>query len=105
MIKLKWFFYNIIVLLAYSLPISAQKKPNILYVLVDQWRAQATGYAGDKNAITPNLDRLASESINLKNAISGTPVCTPHRASLMTGQYPLTNGMFMKISALTEVNP
>jgi len=95
MIKLKWFFYNIIVLLAYSLPISAQKKPNILYVLVDQWRAQATGYAGDKNAITPNLDRLASESINLKNAISGTPVCTPHRASLMTGQYPLTNGMFM----------
>ena len=57
------------------------KKPNILYILVDQWRAQATGYAGDKNAITPNLDKLASESINLKNAISGTPVCTPHRAS------------------------
>lgn len=74
----------------------AQKaKPNILYILVDQWRAQATGYAGDKNAITPNLDKLASESINLKNAISGTPVCTPHRASLMTGQYPLTTGMFM----------
>jgi arylsulfatase A-like enzyme len=71
------------------------KKPNILYILVDQWRAQATGYAGDKNAITPNLDKLASESINLKNAISGTPVCTPHRASLMTGQYPLSNGMFM----------
>ena len=93
--NLKWFFSNLIILLAYSQPISAQKKPNILYVLVDQWRAQATGYAGDKNAITPNLDRLASESINLKNAISGTPVCTPHRASLMTGQYPLTNGMFM----------
>lgn len=74
----------------------AQKvKPNILYILVDQWRAQATGYAGDKNAITPNLDKLASESTNLKNAISGTPVCTPHRASLMTGQYPLTTGMFM----------
>ena len=71
------------------------KKPNILYILVDQWRAQALGYAGDKNAITPNLDKLASESINLKNAISGTAVCTPHRASLMTGQYPLSNGMFM----------
>jgi arylsulfatase A-like enzyme len=71
------------------------KKPNILYILVDQWRAQALGYAGDKNAITPNLDKLASESINLKNAISGTSVCTPHRASLMTGQYPLSNGMFM----------
>ena len=76
----------------------AQKKnskPNIVYILVDQWRAQATGYSGDKNAITPNLDILASPSLNLKNAVSGTPVCTPHRASLLTGQYPLTNGIFM----------
>ena len=71
------------------------KKPNILYILVDQWRASATGYSGDKNVMTPNLDRLASESVNVKNAVSGTPVCTPHRASLMTGQYPLTNGIFM----------
>jgi arylsulfatase A-like enzyme len=79
-------------------PLLAQntaKKPNILYILVDQWRAQATGYAGDKNVICPNLDRLASESINVKNALSGMPVCTPHRASLMTGQYPLTHGLFM----------
>lgn len=71
------------------------KKPNVLYILVDQWRAQATGYAGDKNVYCPNLDRLASESINVRNAISGMPVCTPHRASLMTGQYPLTHGLFM----------
>lgn len=71
------------------------KKPNILYILVDQWRAQATGYAGDKNVYCPNLDRLAAQSVNVKNAVSGTPVCTPHRASLMTGQYPLTNGVFM----------
>ncbi len=74
---------------------STPKKPNILYILVDQWRAQATGYAGDKNVICPNLDKLASESVNVKNAVSGMPVCTPHRASLMTGQYPLTNGVFM----------
>ena len=40
------------------------KKPNILYILVDQWRAQAIGYAGDKNVMTPNLDKLASKSIN-----------------------------------------
>lgn len=71
------------------------EKPNILILLTDQWRAQATGYAGDPNAITPNLDRLASESINFKNAISGTPVCTPFRAALLTGQLPLTTGVFM----------
>ncbi len=74
---------------------NAPIKPNVLYILVDQWRAQATGYSGDKNVICPNLDQLASESVNVKNAVSGMPVCTPHRASLMTGQYPLTNGVFM----------
>lgn len=73
----------------------AAKKPNILYILVDQWRAQATGYAGDKNAHTPNLDRLAAQSVNVRNAVSGMPVCSPHRASLLTGQYPLTHGVFM----------
>lgn len=75
----------------------AQKnaKPNILYILVDQWRAQALGYAGDKNVMTPNLDKLASKSINLTHAVSGMPVCSPHRASFLTGQYPLTHGVFM----------
>lgn len=71
------------------------QKPNIVFILVDQWRAQATGYNGDKNVITPNVDRLASVSVNVINAVSGMPVCTPFRASLMTGQYPLTHGLFM----------
>ena len=42
----------------------SQAKPNIVYVLADQWRASATGYAGDPNVKTPNLDRLAKESLN-----------------------------------------
>lgn len=71
------------------------EQPNVLILLTDQWRAQATGYAGDPNAVTPHLDQLASESINFENAISGTPVCTPYRATLLTGQRPLTNGVFM----------
>ncbi|WP_025761373.1 sulfatase family protein [Dyadobacter tibetensis] len=74
---------------------AAPPKPNIVYVLVDQWRAQAMGFTGDKNAYTPNLDRLATSSVVIKNAISGMPVCSPHRASLLTGQYPLTHGVFM----------
>lgn len=71
------------------------RKPNIVYVLTDQWRAQALGYAGDPNVKTPNLDALAAKSINFENAISVCPVCTPHRAALMTGRYPLSTGMFM----------
>ncbi len=70
------------------------KKPNIVFILADQWRKQATGFNGDPNVKTPNLDNLAKESINLTNAISQCPVCTPYRASFLTGQYPLTTGLF-----------
>ncbi len=70
-------------------------QPNVLILLTDQWRAQATSYAGDPNVSTPNLDYLASESVNFENAISGMPVCSPFRASLLTGQRPLTHRVFM----------
>lgn len=73
----------------------AARKPNIVFLLADQWRASATGYAGDPNVLTPNLDRLARESISFTNTISVCPVCTPYRASLMTGRYPTTTGMFL----------
>ncbi len=53
------------------------------------------GYAGDTNAHTPAFDRLAAESVNFAEAVSGTPVCCPYRGSLMTGQYPLTNGLYI----------
>ncbi len=69
--------------------------PNLVFMLADQWRAQATGYAGDPNASTPNLDKLEKQSINLVNAVSGCPVCSPYRASLITGTYPLTHGVFI----------
>ncbi|MEM7534543.1 MAG: sulfatase [Chloroflexota bacterium] len=71
------------------------RKPNIIYVFGDQWRAQATGYAGAPNVQTPNIDRLAGESINLRNAVSTCPLCTAYRASFLTGQYPLTHGLFV----------
>ena len=78
------------------------KKPNILFVFADQWRAQAAGYSGDPNlqGKTPNLDNLAGESVNLTNAVSTCPVCTPYRASLLTGQYALTHGLFLNDAPL-----
>ena len=51
------------------------RKPNVLYLLADQWRAAATGYAGDPNVKTPHLDRLADQSVNFIHAVSGCPVC------------------------------
>ena len=76
---------------------AAASKPNVLFIFADQWRAQATGYAGDPNLQekTPNLDALAKEGVNFTHAVSGMPVCTPFRASLMTGQYAQTHGLFL----------
>ncbi|QDV21639.1 Arylsulfatase [Gimesia panareensis] len=71
------------------------KQPNILFLLTDQWRAQSLGYAGNEQVQTPNIDALARQSVNFQNAVSGCPVCCPFRGSLMTGQRPLTHGVFL----------
>ena len=71
------------------------RKPNIVYILTDQWRGAALGYAGNPDVKTPNLDAFAKEAINFTNAVSVLPVCTPHRASLLTGKFPTTTGMFL----------
>ena len=78
------------------------RRPHIVFVFADEWRAQATGYAGDPNAHTPHLDQFARESLNCTHAVAGSPVCCPYRASLMTGQYPLTHGVFIND---VELNP
>jgi len=77
-------------------------KPNLVYVFADQMRAQATGYAGDPNAITTNLDTFAKQSANFVNAVSGCPVCSPYRASLITGQFPLRHGVFLNDVCLNK---
>jgi len=71
------------------------KRPNILFIIADQWRTSAFGHTGNRDVKTPTFDRLAKESFHFFNAVAGCPVCCPTRASLMTGQRPLTNGVFM----------
>ena len=63
-------------------------RPNIIWFIDDQHRAQAAGYMGDPNLATPNLDRLAQEGINFTQAVSGFPLCCPYRGSMLTGRYP-----------------
>ena len=72
-----------------------RKRPNVVVVLADQWRAQAFGHRGDPNVKTPHLDRLAAQGVCFTHAVSGLPVCSPTRASLLTGQRPLTHGIFL----------
>jgi len=71
------------------------RRPNLLFVFADQMRARSAGYAGCPDVETPWLDRLASEGTVFTNAVSSLPVCTPYRASLLTGRWPLSTGLFL----------
>ena len=69
------------------------KRPNVIYILADQLRYQSLGYAGDAKARTPNIDRLAAQSVSFRQCVSSMPVCAAYRASLLTGKYPSSTGM------------
>lgn len=70
---------------------STRQKPNVIFIFPDQMRGEAMHCAGNKDIITPNLDKLASEGMSFANAISNTPLCVPARGALMTGRYPLSH--------------
>ena len=70
-----------------------RKKPNVLYVFSDMQRAHSMGCYGDGNARTPVLDKFAAQGARFDAAMSNTPVCCPHRACLMSGQYAHHHGM------------
>lgn len=67
------------------------RKHNLLVVLVDQMRYMAMGCAGNDQVKTPELDRFAAQGACMDCAVSNIPVCTPARACLLTGRYPLSH--------------
>lgn len=69
-------------------PWSDERRPNVIWFIVDQLRAQAMSVAGDPNLSTPNLDRLAREGVWFRRAVSGAPLCCPARGSFLTGILP-----------------
>ena len=72
---------------------NTSKRPNIVFVFADQMRAHAMGCMGNKQVVTPHLDKLAREGVLVTNAISCQPVCTPYRAQLLTGRYGHSMGV------------
>jgi len=71
----------------------APRRPNILFFFPDQMRAQAMGCAGNPDARTPHLDRLAAQGVLFEHTLANSPVCCPARAVMMTGKYAHRNGM------------
>lgn len=71
-----------------------RKKKNLLFVFADQWRRDAMGFAKKDPVKTPNMDEFAESSVFCTDAVSVFPLCSPHRASLLTGKNPLKTGVF-----------
>ena len=74
-------------------PGTQTQKPNIVFVLVDDMRWDDMRIAGHPFIDTPSIDRLGREGIRFTNAFATTPLCSPSRASLLTGQYARTHGI------------
>lgn len=84
------------------------KKPNILFVITDQHRADHVGFMGNEVVQTPNLDAIAARGTVFENAWVANPVCMPNRSSIMTGRMPSAHGVIfndrsLELGAATHV--
>lgn len=70
------------------------KPKNLVYLFADQWRWHATGFAQQDEVSTPYMDEFAQKSMQFCHAISTYPLCSPHRAALLTGKYPTHCGIW-----------
>ncbi len=80
-------------------------KPNVVFIFSDQQRSDTMRCYGNDWIETPNLNALASQSFVFRNAYVTQPVCTPARASILTGLYPHTAGPTVNQIALPPKVP
>lgn len=81
------------------------KKPNIVLVVADQWRADSISYTGNNATVTPNIDELVEEGVAFSNAYCQLPVCVPSRSSFLSGWYPHTKGFRTMHHLMGEEDP
>ena len=95
--------YLLFSLLAFqSLAVAAKSKPNVLLVSIDDLNDWVGCMGGHPQAKTPNIDRVAKMGTLFNNAHCQSPVCNPSRASMMTGRYPHTSGVYFLSPDLKE---
>ena len=80
----------------------SQEKPNIIFILTDDQRFDAIGYAGNKYVQTPQMDNLAATGTYFKQAIATTPICAASRASIWTGLYERSHNFNFQTGNLRE---
>lgn len=83
----------------HAVPLPGAARPNVLHITVDQMRFDTLGANGNPICRTPNLDRLAAEGVNFTHAYTCCGICSPARASLLTGRLPHHHGMLTNTHA------
>ena len=78
---------------------TGSEPPNVILIMCDQLRFDCLGCTGHDFVRTPNLDRLAERGVIFENAYCSSPVCSPARASWLTGLYPHAHGQLINYSA------
>lgn len=81
------------------------KKPNVLWIGVDQMRADTLGCNGNDVCQTPNIDKLAQEGVNFTNAYTTCSLCSPSRASMFTGLHAFTHRMGTNCDLYHSLSP
>ena len=104
---MKILFYSLLISVFFGCqnkPQEKSKPPNILFIGIDDLRPELGCYGSDI-AVSPNLDKLASDGLLFENAYCQQAICGPSRASLLTGIRPETSGVFHNYIKFREVNP
>lgn len=71
------------------------ERPNVLFIITDQMRADHVGFGGNPTVRTPNIDALAARSTVFERCYVSNPLCTPNRSSMLTGRMPSVHGARM----------
>lgn len=81
------------------------KPTNVVFILTDNQGAWTLGCYGNKDIRTPNIDRLAAEGIRFNHALSSNPVCSPTRATFLTGLIPSQHGVHCFLDPKYMIGP
>ena len=81
----------------FSIGTTDSEPPNIIILLADDMGSGDLGVSGHPTSLTPKLDKLAASSLHLTSFYVASPVCSPSRASLLTGKYPVSTGIWPKV--------
>ena len=92
-------FFQLLLFLAPCCVLAAAERPNFVFFLADDLGQRDLGCYGSTFYETPNIDQLARDGLRFTNAYAACPVCSPTRASILTGKYPQRTGITDYIGA------